>query len=155
MNKCWECDKANVPLHNHHPVPRRRGGTRTIPLCEPCHSKAHHRDKNMTTSKLCKEAQERLRKEGKKYSGKAPWGYRFEGNDIVEEPKEQEQIKLVTKLRGENLKWREVEEEFYNAGYRNRQGTRMSVPHMHISLKRFLANNGKQQTKIQVMSLRD
>jgi len=143
MNKCWECDETNVPLHNHHPVPRSRGGTRTIPLCEPCHSKAHHRDKNMTTSKLNKEATERLRKAGKRYSGKAPWGYRFEGDDIVEDSKEQEQIMLIIELRKTST-WKQVEEEFYNAGHRNRKGGRMGKSHIHTSLRKYLANRGEQ-----------
>jgi hypothetical protein len=37
--RCFECDaRAN---HAHHVVPFSLGGTRTIPLCEPCHAKAH------------------------------------------------------------------------------------------------------------------
>jgi len=61
VNKCWECDKTNVPLHNHHPVPKSRGGTRTIPLCEKCHKKAHHRKGNMNISALTKEGFRRKR----------------------------------------------------------------------------------------------
>ena len=64
--KCWECEIEGVPLHNHHPVPKSRGGTKTIPLCEPCHSKAHHRKKNMNTSELTKEALWRIRAGGVK-----------------------------------------------------------------------------------------
>jgi len=61
MEKCWECEKTDVPLHNHHPVPRSRGGTKIIPLCEECHAKAHHRKKNMNTSALTKEGFRRKR----------------------------------------------------------------------------------------------
>jgi hypothetical protein len=64
MKECWECGAQGVPLHNHHPVPRSRGGTKTIPLCEPCHSKAHHRKKNMNTSALVKEAMARRKAQG-------------------------------------------------------------------------------------------
>lgn len=67
--RCWECEIEGVPLHNHHPVPRSRGGTKTIPLCEPCHSKAHHRKKNMNTSKLTKEGLARARARGVKLGG--------------------------------------------------------------------------------------
>jgi hypothetical protein len=28
----------------HHPVPKSRGGTYKIPLCDECHGKAHHDD---------------------------------------------------------------------------------------------------------------
>ena len=55
-NKCFECEAEGVTIHQHHVVPRSRGGTKTIPLCEPCHSKAHHRKKNMNTSSLVKQA---------------------------------------------------------------------------------------------------
>jgi len=67
MKECWECEAAGVPIHNHHPVPRSRGGTKTIPLCEPCHSKAHHRKKNMNTSTLSKEAMQRAKARGVKF----------------------------------------------------------------------------------------
>jgi len=37
--RCFECGaKAH---HAHHIVPFSRGGTRTVPLCHPCHEKAH------------------------------------------------------------------------------------------------------------------
>ena len=55
-NTCFECEAEGVAIHHHHVVPRSRGGTKTIPLCEPCHSKAHHRKKNMNTSSLVKQA---------------------------------------------------------------------------------------------------
>jgi len=39
--RCFEC---NSPAQQaHHIVPASRGGTRTIPLCESCHEKAHDR----------------------------------------------------------------------------------------------------------------
>ena len=61
-DSCWECGVRDVPLHQHHPVPRSRGGKRTITLCEPCHSKAHHRKKNMNTSRLVREGMARIKK---------------------------------------------------------------------------------------------
>jgi len=39
MIQCFEC--SNQAEQNHHVVPKSKGGTRTIPLCEPCHSKVH------------------------------------------------------------------------------------------------------------------
>jgi hypothetical protein len=53
--KCWECEIEGVDLEEHHPVPRSRGGTKTISLCSACHSKAHHRKKNVSISKLTRE----------------------------------------------------------------------------------------------------
>jgi len=66
MKECWECGATGMPLHNHHPVPRSRGGTRTIPLCEPCHSKAHHKKKNMCSSVLTKEGLKKAKARGVK-----------------------------------------------------------------------------------------
>ena len=66
FKSCWECEKTNTPLHNHHPVPKVRGGERTIPLCEECHSKAHHRKKNMNTSALTREGLRRAKARGVK-----------------------------------------------------------------------------------------
>jgi hypothetical protein len=40
---CFECG-SNGPLHFHHPIPRRLGGKKTIPLCEECHGKIHNID---------------------------------------------------------------------------------------------------------------
>lgn len=40
---CFECG-SNGPLHNHHVVPRKLGGTKTVPLCEECHGKIHNLD---------------------------------------------------------------------------------------------------------------
>ena len=62
-DKCFECGTSSCIQH-HHVVPRSRGGTRTIPLCEECHSKAHHRKKNMNTSRLTKEALANLKAQG-------------------------------------------------------------------------------------------
>lgn len=62
---CFECGELSE-LHNHHVVPRSRGGTKTVPLCNKCHSKAHHRNKNMNTSKLTREALARLKAQGVK-----------------------------------------------------------------------------------------
>ena len=73
--KCWECGSMNVALHNHHPVPRSRGGKRTIPLCEKCHAHAHHRKKRMNTSALVKEAYQRKKREALETGiPMKPWG---------------------------------------------------------------------------------
>lgn len=38
--RCFEC--GNKSHDNHHVVPRRVGGTATVPLCIDCHRKAHN-----------------------------------------------------------------------------------------------------------------
>ena len=54
---CFECSgKAD---HEHHVIPRCRGGTRTVPLCVRCHGLAH--ETTMRLSVLVREGQAKLR----------------------------------------------------------------------------------------------
>ena len=64
--KCWECEIETEDIHHHHPVPRVRGGTKTVPLCLECHAKAHHRRKNMSSSTLIKAGMRQARLNGSK-----------------------------------------------------------------------------------------
>jgi hypothetical protein len=67
--ECFECGKQ--AKHEHHVVPKTLGGTKTVPLCEECHSKVHNKD--LSVSKLQKEAVKRtielFKKEGKQWGG--------------------------------------------------------------------------------------
>ena len=38
---CFECGSAAA--HEHHVIPRAKGGQRTVPLCERCHGLVHFR----------------------------------------------------------------------------------------------------------------
>lgn len=66
---CFECGQEAV--HNHHVVPKTLGGTKTVPLCEQCHSKVHGRD--LSISALQREAVQktiaRYKAEGKMWGG--------------------------------------------------------------------------------------
>jgi hypothetical protein len=72
VGRCWECEAEGMEINNHHPVPRSRGGKKTIPLCLDCHAKAHHRNKRMNSSTLTKEGLERAKKRGTKL-GNPDW----------------------------------------------------------------------------------
>jgi hypothetical protein len=67
---CFECGRPAEC--DHHVVPQSRGGTKTVPLCGACHAKAHHRDKNMSTRKLTKDALAALKAKGVKLGGALP-----------------------------------------------------------------------------------
>jgi len=55
MKKCFECE-VTEDLHEHHVVPRSKGGTKTVTLCHQCHMKAHGRDgKGLNHKELTKE----------------------------------------------------------------------------------------------------
>ena len=62
--ECWECGGTGE-IQKHHPVPRSRGGSRTIFLCLECHAKAHHRKKNMSTSALVSAKMHMLKAQGR------------------------------------------------------------------------------------------
>lgn len=51
--QCFECGSTEN-IHEHHVVPRCRGGKKTIPICKKCHNLCHHENGNMTLKKLSK-----------------------------------------------------------------------------------------------------
>jgi hypothetical protein len=61
--RCFECNGA--AHHAHHVIPFSQGGTRTVPLCESCHSKVHGLDMS-DHSRLTKEGLKRARAAGKR-----------------------------------------------------------------------------------------
>ncbi len=67
---CFECGQPAEC--DHHVVPQSRGGTKTVPLRGECHAKAHHRDKNMSTRKLTKDALAALKAKGVKLGASLP-----------------------------------------------------------------------------------
>lgn len=72
---CFECDAPAE--HQHHVVPKSRGGTRTVPLCGPCHAKAHHRAKNMAARELTRQALAEAKARGNR-AGQVPFGSRID-----------------------------------------------------------------------------
>ena len=124
---CFECG-SNEELHFHHPVPKSRGGTRTIPLCEPCHSKAHHRDKNMTTSKITKQALAITRKtRALGRSDRVQFGYRnIDGKKVSHQP-EQAIGNMILSMRADGKKLKEVKDELDQKNIKTRTGNKYTV----------------------------
>lgn len=118
--KCWECD-AIGDVHEHHPVPRSRGGTRTIPLCKSCHGKAHHRDKAMGTSALVRDALAVKAARGEKTGGVCIYG-EAEGNDAERNAAERAILSRVRELHSAGLSIRAIAAELFAAGMRTRRG---------------------------------
>ena len=75
--KCFECN--NVAEHQHHVIPKVKGGNNTIPLCSVCHSKAH--DKAMAGSYLTTLG---LLKSTKEYLAYIFWHYVIMRHSIKE-----------------------------------------------------------------------
>jgi hypothetical protein len=106
MSACWECG-GSPPLHDHHVVPRSRGGTRTVPLCEPCHGLAHDRD--LRIAELTQAALQAKRRKGERI-GQIPFGYQLaeDGVRLVEHPGEQRAASEVRRLRSTGLSQRAI-----------------------------------------------
>jgi hypothetical protein len=93
MRVCFECEKEGE-IHNHHVVPRVRGGTKTIPLCTECHGIVH--GKNMLRhGDLIKEG---IRKALER------------GSVLGRKPKAQYKTSEIIKLRREGWSQRNIAE---------------------------------------------
>ncbi len=53
MPTCELCEREVNRTSKHHLLPKSRGGkhTKTVHLCQPCHSSIHHHIDNKTLSK--------------------------------------------------------------------------------------------------------
>jgi hypothetical protein len=120
---CWECEAEGVHIHHHHVVPRSRGGTKTVPLCEVCHAHAHHRGKAMTTSATTSEAMQSMRTRGLYTGGEARYGYRVgTAGELVPDPAEQAALAAVRELRADGLSLRATSAELARRGLLARSG---------------------------------
>ena len=119
MSGCFECGKP--AQHDHHVVPKSRGGTKIVPLCEDCHGKAHERV--MRISALTRDAMSARKAAGKRV-GSIPygWGLSEDGVSLERNETEQEMISLAKKWRGEGWTLRQIADGLWNVGYANRRG---------------------------------
>jgi hypothetical protein len=109
MNKiCFECG-SNDNIHLHHVVPKSKGGTKTIPLCELCHSKVHG-EHMLKIQKLAwigrrKKRSERLEKGLPDNTGR-PVGTKENLDKFLNKPKN----KIILKYLEEGLTIRKIGE---------------------------------------------
>jgi hypothetical protein len=64
MARCFECRAPTV--YQYHVVPRRLGGTKTVPLCEACHRKVL--DSQRRIRPLTRKTMQWLKAQGKGYT---------------------------------------------------------------------------------------
>jgi hypothetical protein len=94
---CFECGQPAD--HDHHVVPRIRGGTKTVPLCGICHGKVH--DLHLMTSRaLTRQSLARKRARGERV-GSVPYGSRLaaDGVHLEADPVEAQAVQLIRDLR--------------------------------------------------------
>lgn len=115
--RCWECNAVG-DVHEHHPVPQSRGGTKTIPLCEGCHGKAHHRDGAMSTSALTKAALQAKKARGEKMGG-VPFGA---GRDDAAKA-----VRIMLDLRAQGMTLRAIVAELDRMGIATQKGRKWTA----------------------------
>ena len=91
MKMCFDCGASAA--HAHHVVPRSRGGTRTVPLCERCHGLVH--DKQFTgISHLTRKALAAKKAKGERV-GTVPYGWQLGADGVLLERCEAEQAVMA------------------------------------------------------------
>jgi hypothetical protein len=123
MKQCFECEKSEdqIEIHDHHIVPKSKGGTKTISLCCVCHGLVHGK-RDMNIGELTKGAMQTLIKKNKT-TGKVPYGFRadFEGKLY----KNREEILTLIQIedcRNQGLSFRKIVSFLNDQGTLNRQG---------------------------------
>ena len=119
MLTCFEC---GAPAdHQHHVVPRSKGGTKTVPLCAACHGKVHGHA--LGGRKLTKDALEAKKARGER-TGSVPYGYTMAADGVHLEavPEEQEVIAEARRLHGAGHSLRAIARELECRGFVSRTG---------------------------------
>ena len=118
LGGCFECGR--VAAHEHHVVPRSKGGTKTVALCEKCHNLVHGL-KFMDHARLTREALQRKRSR-KERTGGIPFGFSVatDGVKLLPNDEERRVIDAAAWLRGEGLSYRQVCEQLDELEFRNR-----------------------------------
>ncbi len=92
---CFECGVQAD--HAHHVVPRSLGGTKTVNLCSPCHSKVHS-PHLLKTSALTQKAMDKRKALGMYCGGDVPYGKKLKGQFLIDHVGEQKIIKKIVQL---------------------------------------------------------
>jgi hypothetical protein len=114
---CFEC--GETADHEHHVVPRSRGGTRTVPLCIRCHGLAH--DRLMGSSQLTRAALAAKKAKGERTGG-VPTGFKLadDGKTLAPDSHEQEAIAFMRVLRAHGLSYAAIGAQLESRGFRPR-----------------------------------
>jgi len=123
MKQCFECEKTEdqIEIHDHHIVPKSRGGTKTISLCCVCHGLVHGK-RDMNIGELTKGAMQTLIKKNKT-TGKVPYGFKAdeEGN-LEKNLAELLVLHKIESFRNKGLSYRAVCDKLNEQKTLNRQG---------------------------------
>jgi hypothetical protein len=123
MKQCFECEKTEdqIEIHDHHVVPKSKGGTKTIPLCYECHGLVHGKN-TMNIKALTKNALAAKKKQGFRV-GTVPFGFSaLEDGKLVENDSEQLVCELVRTARASKTTWTQTAQDLNEKGFTNRAG---------------------------------
>lgn len=136
MKRCFECEKTEdqIEMHDHHVVPKSRGGTKTIPLCYVCHAVVHDK-RAVSTKELTKAALKKKKEKGFR-TGTVPWGFSA-GRDkrLIINPEEQRIISMIKDLRSNEKSWNSIAKSLNQQGITNRAGRNWSAQNLWIIFK--------------------
>jgi len=130
-DKCFEC--AAPADHMHHVVPRSKGGTKTIPLCESCHGLVHDK-RFLSISHLTSRAMQQMKSEGRYTGGSSPYGFlNTGGGKLIEHEGEQAVLSKIKGLRSGGMSYRQIANVLAEQGIRSRAGK--PFHHQSVAMK--------------------
>lgn len=144
MAKCFECDSPAT--HKHHVVPESLGGTKTVPLCDYCHPKAHGENGYWPVGELIKAKLHARRAEGYRVGGYLPYGKMADANKrIVDHPEERYWQYVAKALHDMGLHFRAIARMFNARGVPTKRGFgRWSGWNANQAVKRLREELGEQ-----------
>jgi len=116
-DQCVECGDAAE--HDHHVIPKSRGGTFTVPLCAACHARAHDLSGTVWADhrRLTRSALAVKRARGERV-GEVPLGSRVaaDGVRLERDDAEADALDTIRELRSAGLSIRAVARELNRRG---------------------------------------
>ena len=128
--KCFECGQP--AHHRHHVVPRSLGGTKTVSLCEVCHSKIHGHD--LTIQNLTSSALQAKKTRGERL-GTTPLGFKTVDGVVTVDESEQVTVERARQLRSEGLTLRAIASRLTDEGHQTKRGGRWEAATVNLLLK--------------------
>jgi hypothetical protein len=119
MARCFECKKPAT--HNHHVIPQSLGGTRTVPLCDYCHPKAHGENGYWAVRDLIKAKLHARRAQGYRVGGQLPYGKMADADKrIVDNPQERYWQYVAKALHDMGIHFKAIAQMFNARGVPNK-----------------------------------
>jgi len=133
MKQCFECEKTEdqIEMHDHHVVPRSKGGTKTIPLCCECHGLVHGKNM-MNIGELTRRALADRKARGMR-TGKIPYGFKAgEGKFLAIEESEIKVLRKMDDLRSRGVSYAKMVVKLNDKGILNRHGRPWNVRNLYL-----------------------